>query len=74
MHHDVFSKSLILIIFVHFLSTYAAGHLYLFLESILPQTHGLNLLKTPSFLYSFFPPTMNRNAPGARAAPRPQGT
>ncbi len=53
---------------------YTAGHLYLFFETILPQTHSLNLLKTPGFLYSFFPPAANRNAPGARAAPRPQGT
>eukprot|EP00755_Sulcionema_specki_P022268 Sspe_Gene.76103::Locus_47551_Transcript_2_2_Confidence_0.750_Length_873::g.76103::m.76103/K13989/DERL2_3; Derlin-2/3 len=33
-----------------------AGHVYVFLKDILPNTHGINLAKTPSFMERLFPP------------------
>jgi len=32
------------------------GHLYYFLEDIYPRTGGVQLLKTPQFMYNLFPP------------------
>lgn len=49
-----------------------AGHLYYFLDTIVPEKYGTRFLKTPSLLYSLFPPTrvaihgMQTNAPQQR--------
>ena len=52
-----------------------AGHLYYFLDTIVPEKYGTRVLKTPGFLYSFFPPSriavhgLHTNG-GAGAAPQ----
>jgi len=44
------------------------GHVYFFLDEIYPATSGVRLLKTPSFMYSLFPPERAYRD----AAPQPQ--
>ena len=45
-----------------------AGHGYLFLADMLPRTHGYNLVRTPQFLYNWFP-NQRVTSYGVTAAP-----
>eukprot|EP00742_Colponemidia_sp_Colp-10_P000634 GILJ01000692.1.p1 GENE.GILJ01000692.1~~GILJ01000692.1.p1 ORF type:complete len:258 (-),score=34.19 GILJ01000692.1:113-844(-) len=55
----------------------AVGHFFYFLKDILPVQYGYNLLKTPSFLFSYFPSraTVGNNfTAGTTAAAPPRFT
>jgi len=60
--------------FVEFLGV-LTGHLYLFLDETVPRVYLNNrpFLRTPSFLYSWFPPQLNRNVPRMQQAAAAQG-
>ena len=52
----------------------AAGHTYIYLKTILPDSHGYDLIKTPSFMQTLVSKLNNmaaapdpRAGPGARA-------
>jgi hypothetical protein len=49
------------------------GHLYFFLNDVLPLQHGRRYLYTPWFLYSIFPPHLNANSPDFRGGGRGEG-
>jgi len=44
------------------------GHTYFILKDVAPVAYGVDILKTPWFLYQIFPPEYNDNSPGFRAA------
>ncbi len=49
------------------------GHLYFYLDTVLPAVRGVRLLQTPHFLYNLFPREYNMYAPAAQQQQQPAG-